>query len=280
MPFGQIIKRTNPENFKELQERASEFDKFLLEEIGLDRQGRISTGDTDRSAYRTGSLVTNVPNAPQEPEKRINKMTGMPYDIEAGPNAQPEKTRVGLSEEGKFLGALQRRRNAYYGGRLTMSSGGGLNLIDIIKENIREEEGLRLEAYKPVPTEKYYTIAYGHYGADVAKDMKITEKEAEEFLDKDVKVRLKQINKMLPNFNKFPIDVQVPIFSEFYRGSIGGSKNTRRLINEGKYKEAAVEFLDNDEYRNAEKLGKPGIKRRMEKVSEALNRLAKQNDTI
>ena len=38
-------------------------------------------------------------------------MTGMPYDIEAGPNAQPEKTRVGLSEEGKFLGALQRRRN-------------------------------------------------------------------------------------------------------------------------------------------------------------------------
>ena len=109
--MNRIIKRTNPENFKELQERASEFDKFLLEEIGLDRQGRISTGDTDRSAYRTGSLVTNVPNAPQEPEKRINKMTGMPYDIEAGPNAQPEKTRVGLSEEGKFLGALQRRRN-------------------------------------------------------------------------------------------------------------------------------------------------------------------------
>ena len=53
-------------------------------------------------------------------------MTGMPYDIEAGPNAQPEKTRVGLSEEGKFLGALQRRKNAYYGGRLTMSSGGSV----------------------------------------------------------------------------------------------------------------------------------------------------------
>ena len=110
--------------------------------------------------------------------------------------------------------------------------------------------------------------------------MKITEKEAEEFLDKDVKIRLKQISKMLPNFNKFPIDVQVPIFSEFYRGSIGGSKNTRKLINEGKYKEAAVEFLNNDEYKNAEKLGKPGIKTRMEKVSEALNRLAKQDDTI
>ena len=110
--------------------------------------------------------------------------------------------------------------------------------------------------------------------------MKITKKEAEEFLDKDVKVRLKQINKMLPNFNKFPIDAQIPIFSEFYRGSIGGSKATRKLINEGKYKEAAVEFLNNKEYKNAEKLGKRGIRTRMEKVSEALNKLAKQNDTI
>ena len=92
MPFGQIVKRTNPENFKELQERANEFDKFLLEEIGLDRQGRISTGDRERNAYRFGSFSNECSgNASKEPEKRINKMTGMPYDIEAGPNAQPVK---------------------------------------------------------------------------------------------------------------------------------------------------------------------------------------------
>ena len=59
-------------------------------------------------------------------------MTGMPYDIEAGPNAQPEKTRVGLSEEGKFLGALLRRKNAYHGGRLTMSNGG--SVLEAIKK--------------------------------------------------------------------------------------------------------------------------------------------------
>ena len=82
---------------------------------------------------------------------------------------------------------------------------------------------------------------------------------------------------MLPKFNEFPVDVQVPIFSEYYRGSIGGSKNTRRLINEGKYAEAAVEFLNNKEYRDAENLGKRGIRTRMEKVADALNRLAKLN---
>jgi len=92
-------------------------------------------------------------------------------------------------------------------------------------------------------------------------------------LEKDVQVRLKEVNRLLPDFTNFPEDAQQAIFSEYYRGSIGGSKNTRKLINEGKYAEAAIEFLNNDEYKNAEKLGKPGIRTRMEKVAEALNKL-------
>ena len=39
---------------------------------------------------------------------------------------------------------------------------------------IKSFEGLRLKAYKAVSTEEYYTIGYGHYGADVAADMVIT----------------------------------------------------------------------------------------------------------
>lgn len=35
----------------------------------------------------------------------------------------------------------------------------GLNLI-------KSFEGCRLKAYKALATEKYYTIGYGHYGAD------------------------------------------------------------------------------------------------------------------
>ena len=55
----------------------------------------------------------------------------------------------------------------------------GINLI-------KQFEGCRLTAYKPVPTEKYYTIGYGHYGADVAPGMKITQAQADAFLLSDL----------------------------------------------------------------------------------------------
>ena len=38
-------------------------------------------------------------------------------------------------------------------------------------------EGFSKKACKCVPTEKYYTIGYGHYGKDVASDATITKKE-------------------------------------------------------------------------------------------------------
>lgn len=47
---------------------------------------------------------------------------------------------------------------------------------------IMQFEGCRLTAYKPVATEKYYTIGYGHYGADVTKGMKISMAQAEAYL--------------------------------------------------------------------------------------------------
>ena len=51
---------------------------------------------------------------------------------------------------------------------------------------IKSFEGCRLTAYKAVPTEKYYTIGWGHYGADVSKDEKWTQKQADEHLKKDL----------------------------------------------------------------------------------------------
>lgn len=51
---------------------------------------------------------------------------------------------------------------------------------------IKQFEGLRTKAYKPVSSEKYYTIGYGHYGADVKWNMTITEQQAEELLRKDI----------------------------------------------------------------------------------------------
>lgn len=51
---------------------------------------------------------------------------------------------------------------------------------------IKSFETLQLKAYKAVPTERYHTIGYGHYGPDVIPGMVITEPEAEALLQTDL----------------------------------------------------------------------------------------------
>lgn len=73
--------------------------------------------------------------------------------------------------------------------------------IDLIKSF----EGLRLEAYKALPTEKEYTIGYGHYGSDVKKGMVISQARAEELLKKDLErfERYVEATKLVLNENQF-----------------------------------------------------------------------------
>lgn len=63
----------------------------------------------------------------------------------------------------------------------------GLNLI-------KDFEGCRLTAYKPVPTEQYYTIGWGHYGPDVTAGMRITKERADELLLQDVADSVAAVN--------------------------------------------------------------------------------------
>lgn len=56
----------------------------------------------------------------------------------------------------------------------------------MIIEKLKSFEGLRLVAYKPVQSEKYWTIGYGHYGADVTEGMKITREEADKLFLNDL----------------------------------------------------------------------------------------------
>ena len=83
-------------------------------------------------------------------------------------------------------------------------SANGLNLI-------KSFEGCKLTAYKCLPTEKYYTIGYGHYGSDVKAGMKITEEQAEELLVQDCKKAIKHVNSFMSkyNFNQNQFDALV-----------------------------------------------------------------------
>lgn len=63
---------------------------------------------------------------------------------------------------------------------------------------IGDFEGLRLEAYKAHPSEKYWTIGYGHYGPDVKKGMKITKARARELLARDLRETERAVVRLVP----------------------------------------------------------------------------------
>ena len=78
----------------------------------------------------------------------------------------------------------------------------GINLI-------KSFEGLRLKAYKPVSTEKCYTIGYGHYGADVKPDMVISSEYAEALLRLDLDKFERAVNSYERNWNQNQFDALV-----------------------------------------------------------------------
>jgi GH24 family phage-related lysozyme (muramidase) len=114
-------------------------------------------------------------------------------------------------------------------------SNNGLSLI-------KSFEGVRLTAYKAVPTEEHWTIGYGHYGPDVKKNMKITQTQADEYFKKDVARFEKAVNenvKVPLNQNQF--DALVSFTYNCGEGALQRS-DLLKLLNQGKYKEAANQF--------------------------------------
>lgn len=107
---------------------------------------------------------------------------------------------------------------------------------------IKSFEGCRLKAYKCVPTEKYYTIGYGHYGKDVKQGMVITSKQAEELLKKDVAKFEQYVNSYVK------VDITQSMFNaltSFCYNCGGGalsSSNLLKYVNKKEYEKASNEF--------------------------------------
>ena len=110
------------------------------------------------------------------------------------------------------------------------TSNAGYNLI-------MKYEGCRLTAYKPVPTETFYTIGYGHYGADVKAGMTITKAEAIKLLTKD-------INKFENAVNKTGLSLTQNQFDALVSFSFNcGTANLHNLIHNRSLKEIADAML-------------------------------------
>jgi GH24 family phage-related lysozyme (muramidase) len=75
----------------------------------------------------------------------------------------------------------------------------GVNLI-------KSFEGCVLHAYKALPSETYFTIGYGHYGADVREGSSITQVQADSLLEGDLQKYVKAVNDLVKvplNQNQF-----------------------------------------------------------------------------
>lgn len=112
------------------------------------------------------------------------------------------------------------------------------NGIDLIKSF----EGLKLVAYKPVPTEKEFTIGYGHYGSDVREHEVITAKVAEDLLKKDLQKFVTGVDKAVTvSVNQNQFDALV---SFSYNLGVGALQKSTLLekVNNKDFDGAAKEF--------------------------------------
>jgi hypothetical protein len=97
--------------------------------------------------------------------------------------------------------------------------------------------------------------------------------------DDDISKKEEVIRGKIPAFDTLPVALKVQLVQSTYRGGITGSSNTIEFINQGKWKEAAEEFLDHTKYKEYKASGTfTGIVNRMEDLEEALLNMVEQDD--
>ena len=97
-------------------------------------------------------------------------------------------------------------------------------------ELIKSFETLRLTAYKPVATEQYYTIGYGHYGKDVSRGMTITKEKAESLLMGDIIPIDRALNALGINFRQEQFDALVSWIFNLGIGAFNKSTMKKYII--------------------------------------------------
>ena len=107
---------------------------------------------------------------------------------------------------------------------------------------IKKFESCKLTAYKADKSEKYYTIGWGHYGADVKKGMKIREVTAEKLFDNDIKYFENCVNSCLKV--KVTQSMFNALVSFTYNVGFSAFKNSTLLkyVNKKQFTKASKEF--------------------------------------
>ena len=107
---------------------------------------------------------------------------------------------------------------------------------------IKQFESCKLFAYKADKSEKYYTIGWGHYGADVGKNAIITKETADKLFRNDIKYFESCVNSCLKV--KITQSMFNALVSFTYNVGYGAFKNSTLLkyVNKSQFKKASNEF--------------------------------------
>lgn len=89
-------------------------------------------------------------------------------------------------------------------------------------------------AYRATPAEKYLTIGYGHYGADVQPGQKITEGQALLLLNRDMQKAVAAVNAAAaPNLTQPQLDAMYDLVFNAGAGVISATTGTGQALREG-----------------------------------------------
>ena len=115
------------------------------------------------------------------------------------------------------------------------------------------------------------------FDAVMAGKIPLTDKQMDKLVEYDIDRKLKTAKRLFPKMESMSANLQGAVLDGVYRGDLSGSPDTIKLINQGKYKEAAKEYIRHEGYRSSkrgynkkgEKIGR-GIYKRMDRNAKAL----------
>lgn len=126
----------------------------------------------------------------------------------------------------------------------------------------------------------YDTIGIGHLVTSKEKKNKtfakrLTEDQVIALFKKDIGAKLKTARSLFPKFDSYPSYLKIRLLDGIFRGDVSGSPTAIKLINAGKWAEAADEFLDNKEYKEAVAKGY-GTGPRMKRIADAMRSMGRK----
>jgi lysozyme len=147
---------------------------------------------------------------------------------------------------------------------------------------IKANEGVKYAPYQD--SKGYWTVGVGHLmtPAEIKamKGRRLSEQEVGDMFTRDLTEKEKLARaKLGPAYDRMPSDARIAVLDGVFRGDLSGSPKALKLLRDGKYAEAADEYLDHDEYRESvamNRRGKPhGVAKRMERNAQAFRSAAK-----